>query len=67
MYLRYDLNLAARYADRMLLIENGHIAASGTPTECLDGLLLSRIYRTPLCAVSHPFHAGSPLVLAAPI
>jgi iron complex transport system ATP-binding protein len=63
----HDLNLAARYADRVLLIENGRIAAEGTPSECFDGLLLSRVYKTPICTVTHPFHAGIPLVLAAPI
>lgn len=63
----HDLNLAARYADRVLLIENGCIVADGTPSECFDGATLSRVYKTPICTVSHPFHAGIPLVLAATI
>jgi iron complex transport system ATP-binding protein len=44
----HDLNLAARFADRLVLLENGRVAADGPPEEVLDAGLLSDIYQTPV-------------------
>jgi iron complex transport system ATP-binding protein len=33
----HDLDLATRFADRMLLLEGGRIVADGTPTDLIDG------------------------------
>jgi iron complex transport system ATP-binding protein len=43
----HDLNLAARYFDRLILFQRG-VVADGTPAEVLDERLLSRIYDTPV-------------------
>jgi iron complex transport system ATP-binding protein len=40
----HDLNLAAAYADRMVLLEEGRVAASGEARAVLDPQLLSRVY-----------------------
>lgn len=40
----HDLNLAARYADHLLLIGNGKIRAQGAPTEVLSDPLIAETY-----------------------
>ena len=59
----HDLTLAAAHADRMVLLEAGRVAASGTPHEVLDADLLTRVYRHPVEVVAHP-RTGDPIVLA---
>jgi iron complex transport system ATP-binding protein len=51
----HDLNLAAAHADRIVLLDDGTVAASGTPTEVLDQEMLSRVYGEPMRVVDHPF------------
>lgn len=41
----HDLNLAARYADRILVIDKGRLYASGTPEEVLTKKMLREVYR----------------------
>jgi iron complex transport system ATP-binding protein len=59
----HDLNLAAQYADRVALLSNGVIAASGTPTEVLTEENLSPAYGLRIAVYEHPAH-GAPLVHA---
>jgi iron complex transport system ATP-binding protein len=59
----HDLNLAARYADRIALLVRGEIKAIGTPQQVLRPDLISEAYHLPVQVVPHPFD-GSPLVLA---
>ncbi|MDX9991326.1 MAG: heme ABC transporter ATP-binding protein [Anaerolineales bacterium] len=58
----HDLNLAARYADRIALLENGELKAVGKPADILTQDTLSRVYGWPVQVIPHPFH-GTPLVL----
>jgi len=44
----HDLGMAARYADRLLLLERGAPVALGTPQEVLEPTLLSRLYHHPV-------------------
>lgn len=44
----HDLNLAAYYADRVILLVKGKIVASGTPSEVLTPEVLSAAYQVPL-------------------
>ena len=44
----HDLNLASRYADEMILLEHGRIAAFGKPQKVLIDSVLSRIYQIPI-------------------
>ena len=41
----HDLNLAARYADFIVLLDNGSLTASGTPSEVMTSEILSNAYR----------------------
>jgi ABC-type cobalamin/Fe3+-siderophores transport system ATPase subunit len=50
----HDLNLAARYADRVALLAQGELRAIGTAQEVLTPEMLSPIYHLPL----EIFHAG---------
>lgn len=54
----HDLNLAALYADRILLLHQGTLVASGTPEQVLDPALLSHWYRADLAAGRHPETGG---------
>jgi len=58
----HDLNLLSRFADRVILLENGKIVAAGTPVEVLDPVLLSKVYRLPLSIVQDE-HSGQTVVI----
>lgn len=56
----HDVNLAARYADAVVVMLGGRAVAAGTPREALTVEFLERVYQTPL-AVHHL--EGRPVVL----
>ena len=58
----HDLNLAARYADRVALMVGGQIKAISAPREVLTPELISEAYCLPVHVVKHPF-MDVPLVL----
>lgn len=58
----HDLNLASAYADRILLLRNGQLAALGTPRETLTEALLTEIFDCRVTVMPHP-DTGLPLVL----
>lgn len=58
----HDLNLAARYADRVALMCRGRVAALAPTREVLRADLLSEVYQHPVLVVPHP-RADCPLVL----
>lgn len=47
----HDLNLLNRYADRVALLEHGHLLMVGTPTEVLQPHILSPVYHLPLATL----------------
>lgn len=51
----HDLNLAARYADRVALISDGEIKAQGSPAEVLSADMISSVYQWPVQVIPHPF------------
>ncbi len=61
----HDLNLAAAYADRILLLANGQTVACGHPAEVLTSETLSETYQLQMQVIEHPFRDG-PLVLTVP-
>ncbi len=58
----HDLNLAARYADRVALLVGGHVKSIGAPRQVLTAEAISAAYCLPVHVVEHPF-MDSPLVL----
>ena len=58
----HDLNLAARYADRLALLVEGQIKALGTAKEVLRAEVIAAAYRWPVQVVEHPF-LDAPLIL----
>jgi iron complex transport system ATP-binding protein len=58
----HDLNLAARYADRVALLVGGRLNAIGAPREVLKSETISNAYCLPVHVVEHPF-MDAPLVL----
>ena len=58
----HDLNQAAFYADRILLLSHGRLVGDGTPRDVLESGVLSRVYGHSMKVVDHPFR-DCPLVL----
>ena len=58
----HDLNLAARMADRLLIMQNGAIVASGSPAEVLQAELIARVFGVQVELIAHPKHE-TPLVV----
>jgi iron complex transport system ATP-binding protein len=63
----HDLNLAARFADRVVVLADGAVVADGTPAEAFEPELLSTIYRHDVVVLDHPLLPGRPLVLPRPV
>lgn len=57
----HDLNLAAQYADWIVLMHTGRIVAQGTPDEVLQPALLEQVYHTPVLRQTNPL-TGRPLL-----
>lgn len=54
LVVTHDLNLAARFADRLLLLDLGRVRASGTPAAVLSREMLEEVYEWPLRVMGHP-------------
>ena len=54
LVVTHDLNLAARFADRLLILDQGRARARGTPVEVLSQETLEGVYEWPLRLVRHP-------------
>jgi iron complex transport system ATP-binding protein len=50
----HDLNLSAAFADELLLLHRGRLAASGVPDQVLDPELLSKVYELPIERLNRP-------------
>lgn len=50
----HDLNLAAYYADTLLLLYDGKVRAEGAPAEVLTAGNLAAVYRTRVMVTPHP-------------
>ncbi|MEM6774368.1 MAG: heme ABC transporter ATP-binding protein [Pseudomonadota bacterium] len=49
----HDLDLAARFADRVALLDDGKLVALGAPEDVLTAERLSSVYRTPIHVERH--------------
>lgn len=48
----HDLNFASAYSDRIVAMQNGRIAAEGTPDEIIEEAMLERIFDTPFAVTN---------------
>lgn len=58
----HDLNLAARCADQILLMQCGRIVVSGTPHDVLTQDIISQVFQVDARIGTHPI-SGTPLVI----
>lgn len=58
----HDLNLAGRYADRIIVVDGGRVVAAGAPTEVVTAQLVSDVFGVSARIVPDP-ETGSPLVV----
>ncbi|MEV7283472.1 ABC transporter ATP-binding protein [Streptomyces sp. NPDC093252] len=61
----HDLNLAAYYCDRLYVLHEGRVTASGPPTEVLTPHLLAKVYGVQTEVTIHP-RTNSPQVTFLP-
>ncbi|MGS1009640.1 heme ABC transporter ATP-binding protein [Achromobacter anxifer] len=65
LVILHDMNLAARWCDRLLLLSGGRGIAQGTPAEVLTPANLYLAYGIDAQVIAHPLQAGRLLVLTA--
>lgn len=53
-WVLHDLNQAAAYSDRMLLMDDGEIAERGTPEQTMDPDVLADVFDIPVTVTRHP-------------
>ncbi|MFE7558695.1 ABC transporter ATP-binding protein [Kitasatospora sp. NPDC057500] len=58
----HDLGQAARYADHLVVLQDGRLAAAGAPGEVLTAELVERVFQVPCQVVPDP-ETGTPLVV----
>ncbi|SDT51531.1 heme ABC transporter ATP-binding protein [Pseudomonas granadensis] len=63
LVILHDLNLAARYCDRILLLENGRPLALDTPEQVLQPDTLQAVFGLEVLVQPHP-ERGHPLIIA---
>lgn len=62
----HDLNLAASYCDRLYVLSDGRVAASGTPAQVLTEDLLAEVYGVRTRITTHPATAAPNIVYLPP-
>lgn len=63
LVILHDLNLAARFADRILMLHEGSPVALGTPAEVVRADLIECVFGVQTRVIEHPLH-GCPLVVS---
>ena len=62
LLVSHQLNLVARFADHIVLLHEGVVAASGTPADVMQGPILERVYDWPLLVARDPV-VGAPALI----
>jgi iron complex transport system ATP-binding protein len=63
LVILHDLNLAARYCDRILLLQDGRPHAFGSPDEVMQAEPLRAVFGLDVLIQRHP-ERGHPLIVA---
>lgn len=61
----HDLNLAAQYCSRLLVLSRGKVVAEGEPGDIVRGELIRGVYGTEPIVLPHPL-SGAPQILLCP-
>ncbi|MET7282164.1 ABC transporter ATP-binding protein [Kribbella sp. NPDC005582] len=61
----HDLNLAARYADHLIALKNGKVAATGTPAEVITPEVVATVFNLTAHVIPDPL-THTPLVVPVP-
>lgn len=62
LLVSHQLNLVARFADRIVLLHRGHVEAAGSPADVMQGAVLERVYEWPLVITRDPA-VGAPALV----
>lgn len=62
LLVSHQLNLVARFADHIVLLHRGRVAAAGSPSDVMRGEVLERVYEWPL-VVSRDPAVGAPVLV----
>ncbi len=62
LLVSHQLNLVARFADHIVLMHRGAVAAAGTPADVMRGEILERVYEWPL-VISRDPAVGAPVLV----
>ena len=62
LLVSHQLNLVARFAHWLVLLDRGTVAAAGTPGDVMQGSILERVYHWPLVVVRDPA-VGAPALV----
>lgn len=62
LLVSHQLNLVARFAHRIVLLDHGRVAADGTPAQVMRGEVLERVYDWPLMITRDPA-VGAPALI----
>jgi len=62
----HDLNLAALYFDRLILLDRGQVVANGSPAEVLREESIRQVFRADVQVQEHPTH-HTPQVVILPL
>ncbi len=67
LVILHDLNLAAMYVDRLVMLRQGRVHAAGTPAEVLDAATVEAVFDYPVTIGEHPGRKGCPMVIVSPM
>ena len=62
LVVSHQLNLVARFADSVILLHDGTVAAAGSPDDVMQGSVLERVYDWPLVVTRDPA-VGAPTLV----
>ncbi|MEM1093031.1 MAG: heme ABC transporter ATP-binding protein [Bacteroidota bacterium] len=62
LVILHDLNLAAQYADDIIMLSDGQRRARGAPQDVLTPELIESVFSIPVMVMPHPYH-DCPLVV----
>jgi iron complex transport system ATP-binding protein len=62
LLVSHQLNLVARFADHLVLLDNGRVAAAGTVADVMRAEILERVYQWPIVVTRDPAVGAPSLV-----